>query len=166
VARYSPERKESVLKKLLPRHSVTVSEVASREGISVGSLYNWRSQARAEGKPVPGPNKTSDEWSGEAKLAVVVETSVMGEAELSQYCRKKGFYPEQVKMWKQDCLEGFNSNLECQRETAKQSRADKKQIRQLEKELSRKEKALAEAAARLVLRKKLKTFYGEDQEDD
>jgi|TARA_B110000259_G_scaffold74443_1_gene87568 transposase-like protein len=115
---------------------------------------------------VPGPNKTSDEWSGEAKFAVVVETAVLSEAELSQYCREKGLYPDQVKGWKQDCLEGFNSNPERQRETAKQSRADKKQIRQLEKELSRKEKALAEAAALLVLRKKLKAFYGEGQEDD
>ena len=115
---------------------------------------------------MPGPNNTSDEWSGEAKFAVVVETAVLSEAELSQYCREKGLYPDQVKGWKQDCLEGFNSNPERQRETAKQSRADKKQIRQLEKELSRKEKALAEAAALLVLRKKLKAFYGEGQEDD
>jgi transposase-like protein len=53
---------------------------------------------------VPGPNRTSDEWSGEAKFAVVVETSVMSEAELSQYCREKGLYPEQVRSWKQDCL--------------------------------------------------------------
>jgi hypothetical protein len=40
VTRYSSERKETVLKKLLPPHSLPVSEVASREGISVGSLYN------------------------------------------------------------------------------------------------------------------------------
>jgi hypothetical protein len=78
----------------------------------------------------------------------------------------KGPYPEQVKAWKQDCPAGFNSNPERQRETAKQSRADKKQIRQLEKALRRKNSALAEAAALLVLRKKLKAFYGEDQEDD
>jgi len=115
---------------------------------------------------VPGPNKTSDEWSGEAKLAVVVETAVLSEVELSQYCREKGLYPEQVKSWKQDCLEGCNSNPERQRETAKQSRAAKKQIRQLEKELRRQERALAEAAALMLLRKKLKAFYGEDQEDD
>jgi hypothetical protein len=57
-------------------------------------------------------------------------------------------------------------NPKLQHETAKQSKADKKQLRQLEKELRRKERALAEAAALLVLRKKLKAFYGEDQEDD
>ena len=68
---------------------------------------------------MPGPNKTSDEWSGEAKLAVVVVTSVMSESELSQYCREKDLYPEQVKALKQDCLEGFNSNPEHQRKTAR-----------------------------------------------
>ena len=68
---------------------------------------------------------------------------MLSEAELSQYCLEKGLYPEQVKSWKQDCLEGFNSNPERQRETGKQSRADKKEIRQLEKELRRKERALA-----------------------
>jgi transposase-like protein len=89
VTGYSPERKETVLKKLLPPHSLTVSEIENREGISVGSLYHWRSQASAEGKPAPGANKTSDEWSGEAKFTVVVETAVLSEAELSQDCREK-----------------------------------------------------------------------------
>jgi putative transposase len=100
VSRYSLEIKETVLEKLLPPYSLTVSEVASRESISVGSLYNCCSQARAEGKLVPGPNRTSDERSGDAKLAVVVETAVLSEAELSQYCLEKGLYPEQVKSWK------------------------------------------------------------------
>jgi 50S ribosomal subunit-associated GTPase HflX len=91
---------------------------------------------------------------------------VLSEANLSQYCSEKRLYPEHVKSWKQDCLEGFNSNREGQRETATQSRASKKQIRQLEKELRRKERARAEAAALLLLRKKHKAFYGKYQEDD
>jgi transposase len=106
VTLYSPERKEAVLEKLLPLHSLTVSELASREGMWVGSLYNRRSQARAERKPVPGPNEISGEWAREAKLAVFVDTSVMSESELSQFCREKELYPEQVKAWKQGCFEG------------------------------------------------------------
>ena len=163
--RYSPERKESILKKLLPPYNLTVTEVSEQEGISTASLYNWRKQARLEGVPVPGRKKSSDDWSSEAKLAVVVETAILSEAELSEYCRKKGLYPEQVKAWKQDCLDGFSANPERKRQEQKQSKADKKQIRQLEKELHRKEKALAEAAALLVLRKKLNAFYGEEPEE-
>jgi len=166
MSHYSPERKEAVLKKLLPPQSLAVTEVSAQEGISTATLYNWRKQTRLEGVPVPGRSKTSADWSSEAKFAVAVETATLSESELSQYCREKGLYPEQVKAWKQDCLDGFDSSAERKRQEQKQAKTDKKHIRQLEKELHRKEKALAEAAALLVLRKKLNAFYGEDPEDD
>lgn len=166
VKRYSPERKEAVLKKLAPPHNLSVPELSEQEGISVGALYNWRSQARLRGIPVPGPSKTSEDWSTQAKFAVVVETATLSQAELSQYCREKGLYPEQVATWKQHCLEGFDSSPERQKKALKQSKVDKKRVRQLEKELLRKDKALAEAAAILVLRKKLSAFYGEESEED
>jgi transposase len=163
---YSPERKEAILKKLLPPHNRTVTEVSASEGISTATLYNWRNKAKLEGVPVPGRSKSSDDWSAEAKFAVVVETTPLSESELSEYCRKKGLYPEQVKSWKEDCIAGFESTPARKAQALKQSKADKKQIRKLEKDLRRKEKALAETAALLVLRKKLNAFYEEDQEDD
>lgn len=166
MTKYSSERKEAVLKKLLPPHNLSVNQVAKQEGISAGTLYHWRSQARLRGIPVPGSKPTTDSWSAEAKLAVVIETSIMTESELSQYGREKGLYPDQIKAWKQDSLEGFAISPERERGAATQAKADKKQIKQLKKELHRKEKALAEAAALLVLRKKLDAFYQEDQEDD
>ena len=163
---YSPERKSALLKKMLPPHNMSVAEVSRQEGISTASLYNWRTEARLKGVPVPGPNKTSEYWSGEAKFAVVVETVTLSESELSEYCREKGLYPDQVNEWKRDCIAGTSTSAERKREEQKQAKADKKQVRQLKKELRRKEKALAEAAALLVLRKKLNAFYGEEPEDD
>jgi transposase-like protein len=115
---------------------------------------------------VSGRSKSSDDWSAEAKLAVVAETAALNESELSEYCRKKGLYPEQLKSWKEDCIAGFESTPARQAQALKQSKSDKRQIRKLEKDPRRKEKALAEIAALLVLRKKLNVFYGEDQEDD
>jgi transposase-like protein len=53
VARYSEERKEAALIKLLPPYSMTVAELARQEGISEPTLYTWRNQARSEGRPVP-----------------------------------------------------------------------------------------------------------------
>lgn len=167
MSHYSPERKEAILKKLLPPYNRPVTEVSAEEGISPATLYNWQTKVKSEGVPVPGRrSKSSDDWSAEAKLAVVVETATLSESELSEYCRKKGLYPEQIKSWKADCLAGFESSLARQLQALKQAKADKKQIRKLGKELRRKEKALAEAAALLVLRKKLNAFYEEDQEDD
>jgi len=166
VTVYSAERKEAILKKLLPPYNLTVPEVAREEGIHAQTLYTWRSKLRDSGKPVPGSNKTSDKWSAETKLAVVTETLSLSEAELNQYCREKGLYPEQVQEWRQACLQGFQSKVQQEKAVRQQTKADKAEIKTLKKELREKEKALAEAAALLVLRKKLKVFYGEEPEDD
>lgn len=165
MPRYSEERKTSVLKKMLPPHNQAIVEVAESEGISPGTLYNWRSQAKQQGVPVPGSGKTSDHWSAEAKLAVVIETAVMSESELSEYCRQKGLYSEQVKEWKAACIQGQLSETERRKQEREQAKKDKKRIKALERELNRKEKALAETAALLVLRKKLTALWGEKEDD-
>jgi transposase-like protein len=59
VARYSEERKEAVLSKLLPPYNMTVAELARQEGISEPTLYTWRNKAKSEGRPVPGRKATS-----------------------------------------------------------------------------------------------------------
>ena len=109
MARYSPERKESILKKLLPSLNMTVSEVTRSEGISSKTLYHWRDVLRREGQPVPGKTLTSNDWSAEAKLAVIIETAAMSKTEISQYCREKNVFREQILEWKKDCLGGFKS---------------------------------------------------------
>ena len=165
MPRYSEERKSAVLKKMLPPHNQSVLEVAREEGISEATLYNWRTQAKQQGIPVPGSGKTSDHWSAEAKFAVVVETATLGESELSEYCRQKGLYPEQVKEWKVACIQGQLSDIERRKQEREQTKKDKKRIKELERELNRKEKALAETAALLVLRKKLNALWGENEDD-
>lgn len=152
------------MRKLLPPENRTVREVAEEEGISEVTLYTWRKQARERGVPVPGSGKRTEEWSGEAKFAVVVETAGMSEAELSEYCRSKGLYAEQVKAWRQACVEGAASQAQRSRQERQQARDEKRRIKQLERELRRKDKALAETTALLVLRKKLDALWGEDEE--
>lgn len=165
MARVSAERKAAILKKLLPPHNLSVVEVSEMEGVAVSTLYNWRSQAKERGMPVPGSGKTTDQWSAEAKFAVVLETASMSESQLSEYCRSKGLYPEQVKEWKQACIQGQMSEAERRKQEREQAKRDKKKIKQLERELNRKEKALAETAALLALRKKLNALWGEDEDD-
>lgn len=166
MKRYSPERKAAVLKKLLPPMNLSVAEVARQEGITTATLYTWRQQARGRGEVVPGSGKLPDDWSAESKLAVVVETVALSEVALSQYCREKGLYPEQVKAWRQACLDGQQAAVVSRQVEREQARKDKKRIRELERELNRKDKALAETAALLALRKKLNALWGSDDEDN
>lgn len=163
MARISNERKQSILNKLLPPHNKSVAEVATEEGISTTTLYNWRTQMKREGEPVPGKKTNTEQWSAEAKFATVVATAAMSEAELSQYCREKGLYVDQVKRWKGECLNGFQVSSEVAKEVKQNSKSDKAQIKRLKAELRHKEKALAEAAALLVLSKKLEAFQVEGE---
>ena len=114
----------------------------------------------------PNSNTSSEQWSAQTKLAIVAETYSMTESELSQYCREKGLFPEQIQSWRSECMQGFKSSKEQEAEAKKQAKADKLEIKELKKDLRLKEKALAETAALLVLRKKLRAFYGEEPEDD
>jgi transposase-like protein len=166
---YSPERKAAILKKLLPPLNMSVAELSRQENISNVTLYAWRKQMQERGHVVPGNQLSPEQWSAEAKVAVVAETLTLSEVELSEYCRKKGLFPEQVKAWKDACLlsqrpvAAKSSRSPAEREEARQ---DKKRIRSLEKELHRKDRALAEAAALLVLRKKLNAFWDEKNDGD
>jgi transposase-like protein len=166
MARYSMERKEAVLKKLLPPNNRTVISVAAEEGISDQTLYNWLKHKRYEGAPVPGKNRPGNEWSAEAKFAVVVETAGMSAEEINQYCREKGLYPAQIETWRAACLTGPSVAEKHNKEEKRQSMADRKKIKKLQAEIRRKDRALAEAAALLVLSKKLDALYGIDQDED
>lgn len=166
MSRISIERKEAILKRLLPPYSMSVKEVSEDEGISTATLYHWRQQLRRSGAAVPNSNTSSEQWSAQTKLAIVAETYSMTESELSQYCREKGLFPEQIQSWRSECMQGFKSSKEHEAEAKKQAKADKLEIKELKKDLRLKEKALAETAALLVLRKKLRAFYGEEPEDD
>ena len=163
---YPQERKEAILKKLLPPVNKSVAEVAKEEGIPSGTIYNWQVKANQSGIPLPRKTSKPNNWTAETKLSVVIETGSLSESELSQHCREKGLYIEQVKQWKTQCLTGFKMSKDQQKEVTKKTKADQLKIKSLKKELLRKEKALAETAALLVLRKKLDAFWETGNEDD
>jgi transposase-like protein len=112
---------------------------------------------------VPGSGKQTEDWSPEAKFAAVVETASMTELELSEYCRSKGLYPKQIRAWKEACIQGTQSVGVQKKQRQIEAKRDKKRIKALERELRRKEKALAETAALLVLRKKLNALWEESE---
>lgn len=166
MPRYSEERKAAVLSRMLPPHNLSVPEVARKEGISEPTLYNWRAQAREQGVPVPGSRKnTSEDWPADARFAVVVETANMTEVELSEYCRSKGLYREHIREWKQAMVEGLINDRVSRQAERVQHRNMNKRMKQLQKELNRKDKALAETTALLVLRKKMKALWEENGDD-
>lgn len=150
---------------MMPPQNRSVAALAEETGITQATLYNWRKQARAAGVVVPGDGKQSEAWSSADKFRVVVETAGLSETELSEYCRRKGLYVEQISAWREACEQANANAPEQSRREREQEKASRKRIKQLERELKRKEAALAEAAAILVLRKKAEAIWGKDEDD-
>ncbi len=94
--RYSSQFKEAILNKLSQR-GLSVKKFVEQEGINISTLYSWQKQFNVSGLKVSKVS-SSDEWSSEEKFAVVLETSTLSEVELSEYCRVKGLYPEQMNL--------------------------------------------------------------------
>lgn len=163
--RYPEERKEAILKKMLPPNNKTIKELAEEEGISEATLYNWRKAARAEGRLLPNGDSTPSGWSAADKFAAVVETAALNEAELSIYCRERGLYPEQIQQWREACEQANDWDRTQNRRLKESRKADQKRLKELERDLRRKEKALAETAALLVLRKKAEAIWGEEEDE-
>ena len=144
---YSKELKDALLRRMLPPNNESITKISKEEGILEQTLRNWRDKSRRDGYAAPGTDAIPDDWSTQDKFLVVVETASMNETELAEYARKKGLYVEQIKSWKDACL---NANGGVAKEAARLNRELKdseKECKKLEKELQRKEKALAEAAA-------------------
>lgn len=158
--KYTWEQKKSILNRTLPPENITITALSLELGITKTTLYKWKERLNKE-KPLA--NKPVKSWSSEDKFHVVLETYALNEADLSAYCRQKGLYPEQVKEWQASCLA---ANTKPSTVDPAKIEADLKEEKQrskdLAKELARKEKALAETAALLVLRKKANAIWGDE----
>ena len=158
MLRYSEERREALVRRMLSGE-ISIAALASESGVSEQSLYRWRSQVQGKDELV-SKSKKQEKLSAAQKLAVVTETASLNEAELSEYCRKKGLYPEQVKSWRSQAEQAMAGTMVSGKEHREALKAERQQRENLERELRRKEKALAETAALLTLRKKAAAIWG------
>ncbi len=163
---YSYEFKARAVEKVLARGpDVSFNSVAQSFGIDHSTLRRWAGKFRNQSLEEGGmaKEKTPQQWSAEQKLAAVIACESLDEQQLSAWCRENGIYPHHVKRWKAEFVESMSTS----RGTAKSAQA--KQLREenksLKKELRRKEKALAEAAALPVLKKKAGQIWGTDGDE-
>lgn len=159
---WSGERRESMVRRLLNGESAC--RLSEESGIGLSTLYGWRLRAQQGISPV-SKGKKKEKLSGTHKLSILAETATLSEAELSEYCRRKGLFVEQVKGWREQAeqaMGGGTVTVQAHREALE---AERKQREALERELRRKEQALAETAALLTLRKKAQAIWGKDEEE-
>ena len=143
---YPEEFKAKIIAQMLPPHNRHIPDLACETGIPQDTLYNWRikQQRRTEAvvaKPTAGP----DRLSSQDKFHLVVESAALNEQELGVFCRRRSVFPEQLAAWREAC-----SGANAVRQGRQSSADDRKWVHrnaELESELRRMEKALAEASS-------------------
>ena len=156
MARYGKAFKERAVARLLPPESAPV-EVVSREiGVSTSTLERWRADALATGE-------RAGIWTAAARLEAVLATAAMSQAETAAWCRSQGVYPGELAQWRQAAQAALEDPSTAPSGTA--NAVERRRVKALERELRRKDKALAEAAALLVLSKKLEALYPRDADE-
>lgn len=159
--RFSKDYKDAIRIKFLNRGNKTITEICEEEGLNLGTASKWIQKPAITSEMKK--QKSSNKWSPEQKLKALMETSSLSEPELGVYLRKEGLFSNQLVEWKSEFLSSM-INPRKQKNPKKDDR-DKK-IKVLEREILRKDRALAEAAALLILQKKAQLLWGIKDEDD
>ena len=89
---------------MLPPNNESIQKIAQQEGIAEQTLRNWRNEARRNGQAVLASDAPAEKWSTQDKFLIVMETYSMSETELAEYARKKGIYVEEIKLWRDACM--------------------------------------------------------------
>jgi len=167
ITEYSPEFKESMLQKIFFNPDRSVVSFAREASIPGSTVATWVRNYKKKNGKIMSQKKRKKQWSAEKKFETVLLTAPMSEAEKSEYGREHGIYPAQLKEWKEDCIAGCRNAPDKKyiKEAKEKEQQYKKKTRNLEKELMRKDKALAETAALLVLKKKIQEIWGEPEDE-
>jgi hypothetical protein len=154
VARYGQAFKDRVVTRLLLPESASVDVVAREVGVGAQTVKRWRSDERW-----PARERA---WTAAARVEALLTTVAMDEAAPSAWCREHGVYAQEPQCWRESVTQALAEPEEV-RASPQQTRQDRRRIKELEREVRRKAKALAERAALLVLSGKLEAFFKKDQ---
>ena len=170
---YSNIIKNKMIQNMTGPNAISAATLSKQVDISQSTLSKWLHSAaivptydlsnNANGytkmAKIMNPERPND-WSAEDKLKFVLETASLPDEKIGAFLRSKGLHQTHLEQWRLQMLKGLQNDLSSKK--AKKPDSGAKRIRALEKELNRKEKALAETAALLVLKKKVREIWGDE----
>ena len=162
---------QAVEKAFSRAEDVSLKVLADSLGVGYSTLQLWIRQSKNHEleTTLPGEilamskEKRPQDWSSEERLNMVITCGSLSDEAISELCREKGIYPHHVNQWKSDFASGNTVGTNVKKQP--DSKALKNEIKALKKELNRKDKALAETAALIVLQKKVNAIWGCDEDN-
>ena len=172
VTKYTDAIKASVLSKALAPNAPGVIELAKEFNIPKATIYTWMINMKNKNNKKEYVKQRPKDQSPASKLQAVMDTLGKTEQEQSAYCRAQGIYHNHIEAWKQQMLSSLavtSTSVNISKAKEKENKAASQRIqdemRQLKSNLTRKDKALAELTALLVLKKKADLLWGDNEGD-
>lgn len=150
------------LSKQVDVSQTTLSRWLRKAGIETCSNIQANTQNTLQ-KRQPVPPKSPNTWTPEEKLKTVLQAATLSDEQLGAFLRSKGLHETHLTQWRLQMLNGLGKQHPFPK--TKKNISDSRQIKVLEKELLRKDKALAETAALLVLKKKVQEIWGDGDDN-
>jgi transposase len=164
MQRYTETIKESMVRKLTARGALSVAALSRETGIAQSTLYKWV-QSYSKVSEMNTDNKKRSR-SAEEKFEILLRTQGMSEQELGECLRKEGLHSADIERWKRDCLSAISSAGKGRPRKDPELVKLLRREEDLKRELRRKDKALAEASALLILKKKAEAIWGADEDEE
>lgn len=168
---YSQGLKARLVRRMAGPERISAVALAREVGIGQPTLSRWLREARAAGRST-GATSQGDmtnkkrsikkQWTVEDKLRILVESSKLADHQLGEYLRREGVHDATLTQWREDVTKGLAATT---RRSPSTPSPEAKRIAALERELHRKDKALAELAALLTLQKKVRAIWGDGDTD-
>lgn len=172
VTKYTGAIKASVLSKALAPNAPGVIELAKEFNIPKATIYTWMINMKNINNKKERVQQRPKDQSPASKLQAVMDTLGKAEEEQSAYCRTQGVYYNHIEAWKQQMLKSLDTASTADKGSNAKEKENKAaiqqiqdEIKQLKRDLNRKDKALAELTALLVLKKKADLLWGGNEDD-
>ena len=158
MKQYTEQLKTDTIARL--RNGESVAAISEDTGVPKNTLYTWKYKARSTAPDDTTRGQAASSFNSEQKFAMVLESAPLNELEVGEYCRKNGVYAEQLKRWREVCTQ---ANAQAPAIDRVAFREQTREIHRLNAELTRKESALAEVTALMVLEKKAQNWVARGQ---
>ena len=156
--KYSEAVIDQAVVKLLSRGKRTVREVALDLNVNYYTAKNWMKRGAPATAAIGSPQeKRPQDWSAQEQLLALQETHVLSGEALQAWCRERGLFAHHRASWKAAFCAAAKTDS-----GTRELRSLKDENDQLKRDLVRKEKALAEAAALLILQKKFRALWEDE----
>ena len=169
---YAAGFKTRMVQRLAGREGISATALAKEVGVSQNTLSRWLREASAAGPTVasmkkkqPSSRKSSSRGrTAEEKFQIVLKAAALSDDDLGAFLRREGIHEAQLEEWRTKAMAGATDALKAPHGKRSENTPELRKIRALERELRRKNDALAEASALLILKKKFQELMGD--EDD